>query len=124
MTAKRRAAEARGRWAEALCRLHLRLTGWTIVDHRARRARGSGAGEIDLIARRGPVLAFIEVKARPTERAALDAVSPQQQDRIARGAAAFLAANPRFSGCDVRFDIMAVRPWRWPRHIKDAWRTD
>jgi putative endonuclease len=123
-TEARQTAERRGRWAEALCRLHLRLTGWSVIGQRHRQARGTGAGEIDIIARRGHVLAFIEVKARETGDAALEAVSTSQQERISRGAAAFLAAHPQHADCTMRFDVMAVRPWRWPLHVKDAWRIN
>ncbi len=104
--------------AETACVWWLRLRGYRIV---ARRFKAS-VGEIDIIARRGSQLAMVEVKARrggdPT-----DAVpSARQRRRIARAAEAFLARSPHLAGCDIRFDLMVARPWRLPRHLKDAWR--
>ncbi len=98
--------------------LRLRMTGYRIV---ARRVR-TQVGEIDLIARRGNILAFIEVKARATEDEALFAVTPRQSQRIERAAMAFIARRPAYGRFDMRYDIMVVLPWRWPRHLVDAWR--
>jgi putative endonuclease len=83
--------------------------------------RGTGAGEIDIIARRGRVLAFIEVKARPELDQAAAAISMAQQQRLVRGAEAYLARHPQFSGLQPRFDAMLVAPGHWPRHLMDAW---
>ena len=117
-TAQRRRALRRGRFGEALCRWHLRLRGWRIV------ARGwrCPAGEIDIIARRGKVLAIIEVKSRAT--AADAAVAPRQRRRIARATSAFLLARPELAGLAVRFDVMLVARLRPPRHLPDMWRAD
>lgn len=106
-----------GRWAERLCAWRLRAAGYRIV------ARGfrSPFGEIDLIARRGRVIAFIEVKARPTADAALVALSLRQRRRIERAAAAFLAARPGLAGFSPRFDLMLAVPWRLPVHRPNAW---
>jgi putative endonuclease len=116
--AARQRAERLGRWAETLCVWRLRLTGYRIV---ARRAK-SGLGEIDLIARRGKVLAFIEVKARADEASARFAVSQTQSRRIERAALGFIARRPAYARFDLRYDIMVVLPRRWPRHLVDAWR--
>lgn len=105
-----------------MCRLSLLLTGWSVLHHGFTGRRGSGAGEIDLIAKRGHTVAFIEVKTRPDLTAGLEAVSTAQQARIVRGAEQFLATQPPLSECSMRFDVMVVRPWRWPRRYPDAWR--
>lgn len=105
--------------AEALCRLALRLKLYRIIASRYR----SRLGEIDIIAARGKVLALIEVKARPTNEEALQAVSPQQRERLQRAALDFLAHHPQFNHHIVRFDIMMVSPHHWPRHVPDAWRV-
>lgn len=118
----RLAAERRGRRAEWLSRLALRLRGWRIVDTNWRSPRGSRAGEIDIVAARRKMLVFVEVKARESETAAAAAVSPAQQRRIARGAEAYLAAHPEYADHDLRFDVVLVQPWHWPRWITDAWR--
>lgn len=102
-------------WAVVL----LRLKGYRIL---ARRFR-SPAGEIDIIARRGRLIAVIEVKARPNKNQALEAVSPRQQRRIAAAALYFQARHPQFAVLDYRFDLIWVAPHRWPEHILDAWRT-
>lgn len=113
------AAERFGRRAESLCRLALRLRGYRVVAVRAR----TPAGEIDIVARRGLVLAIVEVKARADADAAAGALSRRQRDRLTRAAAAFLGRRPELSGLAVRFDLMLVSPWRWPRHLPDAWRA-
>lgn len=102
-------AESRAAWL-------LRLKGWTIVARRF----ADGPGEVDLIARRGRTLAFVEVKARADLAAAADAVTPHQQRRIRRGAEAFLARRPAYAGYVVTFDVVLVAPRRWPRHIPNA----
>lgn len=107
-----------GRMAEALCAATLRARGYRIL------ARGfrSPLGEIDIVAARGRTLAFIEVKARTDARAEMMTV--RQRGRIVRAASAFLAMRPNLVDRDVRFDLMEVVPWRWPRHHPDAWRPD
>ncbi len=119
-TARRRRAERRGRLAEWLCLWHLRLRGWHIV------ARGwrCPAGEIDIVARRGAVLAIIEVKSRGEVAAAANAVAPRQRRRIGRAAEALLVSRPDLGGLGLQFDVMLVAPRRLPRHWHDAWRPD
>lgn len=118
--AARRRAFQRGHAAEFLCLWHLRLRGYRIL---ARRFRVP-SGEVDLIARRGRVLAAIEVKARPSVAAASEAVSPRQRRRVARALEHFLALRPELAGLAMRFDVMLVVPGRLPRHVADAWRGD
>ncbi|MDX2221890.1 MAG: YraN family protein [Rhodospirillaceae bacterium] len=124
--ARGKAADARGRWAERLCLARLVATGWRIVGRRVTVGRGSGAGEIDIVARRGRTLSFIEVKARAEERDALAAVGADQRARLVRAAEAFIARHPALAGLDIRFDVMTVGGARgglaWPRHHADAWR--
>lgn len=114
----RRQVEAWGRAAEHLAAWSLRARGYRIL---ARRFR-TPLGEIDLIARRGDLVAFVEVKARGDLEQALQAVGPRQRARTARAAELFLLRHPALSGCTFRFDLMAVRPWRLPHHLADAWR--
>ena len=116
---QRRLAWRFGRLGEALCAWRLRLSGWRILARDVRTA----AGEIDLIARRGTMLAFIEVKAR-SDAAATEPLGAQQRHRIVRAAAAWLAAHPQFSGLRMRFDAMLVGRNRLPRHLPGAFRTD
>lgn len=113
----RQQAEARGRGAETLACWYLRLLGWRIL---ARRARVPG-GEVDVVARRGRTLAFVEVKARSDDDAA--ALSLDQY-RLRRVAVAAERLAPRFmrDGDDVRIDAMFVVPGRWPKHLANVWQ--
>ena len=116
----RQRAQRRGRLAEWLCLWHLRLRGWQIL------ARGwrCPAGEIDILARRGRVLAVIEVKSRGEFATAASALAPRQRRRITRAAEAFLRQHSELARLDLRFDLMLVAPLRLPRHWRGAWRAD
>ena len=118
--ARRQQARRRGRLAEAMCRWQLRLRGWRIVASGWR----CPSGEIDILARRGKVLAVVEVKSRGDIGSAADAILPRQRRRIARAASAFLQARPDLAGLAPRFDVMLVAPLRPPRHLADAWRVE
>ncbi len=120
MSAAHRAAWRRGLAAELLCLWSLRCRGYRIL---ARRYRVP-VGEIDLIARRGRVVAAIEVKARHDYDTASAAVLRRQRRRITRALEQFLAMRPDLARLDARFDVMVVVPRRWPRHLRDAWRSD
>ncbi len=116
---RRRKAVRSGRRAEALAAWWLRLKGYRI------EARGFRvpAGEIDLIARRGRVLALVEVKARRSLEAAGEAIAPRQRRRIARAAEAYLQRRPALANLELRFDAVLIVPGRLPRHLPDAWRS-
>ena len=110
-----------GRLAETVSAWLLRLKGYRIV------ARGFRVpvGEIDIIARRGRTLAFVEVKARAdADDGAPEVLTPRQRRRIARAAEAFLKARPVYRGLDLRFDLMIVGRRSLPRHLANAWRAD
>lgn len=113
----RQQAEKRGRGAETLACWYLRLKGWRII---ARRARVAG-GEVDIIARRGRILAFIEVKARSSNEAAAFALDRHRLRRVAV-AAERLAPRYMRAGDDVRIDALFVVPGRFPRHLADVWQ--
>jgi putative endonuclease len=113
---KRQRAERGGRRAEALAALWLRLKGWHILGRRVR----TPVGEVDLVARRGRTVAFIEVKARATwDEAGLSL----DHFRLRRVAAAAEALAPRFvrSGDDQRIDAIFIVPRRLPRHLVNVW---
>lgn len=116
---ERRRAWRHGRIAEAVAVAYLRLTGWRIL---ARDWR-SPAGEIDIIARRRHILAMIEVKTRGTLSNAGEAIGARQQTRIGRAASLYLARHGELASLDVRFDAILILPWRWPVHLRDAWRA-
>ena len=112
----RRAAEASGRRGERIAGWWLRLKGWRILDRRVR----TPAGEVDLVARKGNLVAFVEVKTRATA-AELDLAIDAR--RLARVAAAAEVLMPRFAGPDddIRVDVLLIAPGCMPRHIENAW---
>lgn len=114
--------ERRGRIAETICVLVLRLSGWRILARRLKAKAGTGLGEIDIVARRGRTLAFIEVKARADHGTAQESVTQTQRTRIVRAAQVFVERNAVYADCDIRFDVMSLDSSWWPRRIIDAWR--
>ncbi|GAB4358046.1 MAG: YraN family protein [Oricola sp.] len=110
---KRRAAYGLGHRGERFAAWALRLKGFRIL---ARRYR-TPSGEIDLIARRGDLVAIVEVKARPTLAEAMDAVTPYALRRIEAAADLWLSRQPDHARLSLRFDIVAVLPRRWPVHV-------
>ena len=116
----RRAAESRGRRAETLAAWFLRLKGYRIL---ARRFR-TPAGEIDLIARRGRTIAFVEVKRRATLAEAAEAVTARSRARIARAAGLWLARNPAAAELTLRFDAVLLAPRCWPCHLAGVFDAD
>jgi putative endonuclease len=113
----RQAAEKRGRSAETIACWYLRLRGWRIL---ARRARVRG-GEVDIVARRGQTVAFVEVKARATNDAAGFALDQYRLRRVAV-AAEILSQRYARPGDDIRIDALFVVPGRWPRHLPNIWQ--
>ena len=117
MSSKRQAAEARGRRAETLAAWMLRLKGYRIVATRLR----TPLGEIDLVAKRGKLLVIVEVKTRASADEAIASVSARQQQRLAAAAGWLPSWRPGLADCDIRFDVVAMAPGRWPQHIQNAW---
>ncbi len=112
----RQRAEQGGRRAERLASLWLQLKGWKILGRRVR----TPVGEVDLVARRGKVVAFVEVKARST---AEDAGLALDEWRLRRVAAAAEALAHRYirPGDDIRLDAIFIVPRRLPRHMTNIW---
>lgn len=112
----RRAAEASGRRGERIAAWWLRLKGWRVLDTRVR----TPAGEVDLVARRGSLIAFVEVKTRKSA-AELDFAIDER--RLSRVAAAAEVLMPRYAkpGDDIRVDVILLAPGTAPRHIENAW---
>jgi putative endonuclease len=115
-TSSRKRAEKAGRRAEKLCELWLRLKGYRILATRHK----SPAGEIDIIAKRGNVVVAVEVKNRTDRESALHAITPRQQNRIARALEAY-AGKVGHAG-DLRLDLMIVRNWGRIEHLRNAWQ--
>ena len=113
-----RAARRAGRRGEVLCALWLMAKGYRILGFRLVTPQG----EIDLLARKGPVLAVVEVKLRGSRDLALEAVTPLQRQRLRRAGENFAARRRDLIGLAVRLDLIALAPGRLPCHIPDAWQ--
>ncbi len=110
--------------AERLALWWLRLKGWRLVAGRMAGRRGTGMGEVDLVMRRGDVLAFVEVKHRATLDQAAAAISDRQRRRIVQAARGFASAYPGLGRLTLRFDAVLLAPGRLPRHVVNAWTAD
>ena len=113
-----RSAHTRGVVAETAACAALEREGWTILGRRVR----TEAGEIDLIAERDGVCAFVEVKARPTLADAAIAVTARQQARLLAAAEIVLAEHPEWGRLGVRFDLLVVDSVGRLRRLTDAFR--
>ena len=114
---ERRRAERWGRMAEVVAVAHLVAKGYRIA---ARNWR-TPSGEVDIIARRGDVVVFVEVKARESEEAALMAISRESQWRIEAAGQDWIMAQPDGGRLSWRNDVIAVRRWGRPVHYEDVW---
>jgi putative endonuclease len=104
---------ALGRAGEERAALHLARAGYQIL---ARNVRAGGV-ELDLVAARGDLVVFAEVKSRRGGGApGHEAVDFRKRARLARGAAAWLAGQER-RFARVRFDVVACE------RCGDAWRV-
>lgn len=106
--------------AEDKAVLFLRLKGYKIIARNFKPPRGIGAGEIDIIAQKKDVIAFIEVKYRPDPSTAAEAVTPIVQSRRIKGAQYFLMTRPELNDKEIRFDVILISPKHFPEHIQNA----
>jgi putative endonuclease len=113
---ERVAAFRTGLSAEARAAAFLMAKGYRILAKRFR----TPYGEIDIVARRRNLVAFVEVKARASLDEAAFAVTPRQQARIIEAAQAWLMAHPEHAEFELRFDAMLIAPRHLPRHLLAA----
>jgi putative endonuclease len=116
--ALRAAAEARGRFAEARVADRLAQDGWVVLEQRARTA----SGEIDLIAEKDGLLAFVEVKARASLGDAAYALGRRQRLRLMAAAEVWLAGHPGHGEAGIRFDVLLLDAEGRMHRIADAFR--
>jgi putative endonuclease len=116
--ARGRAAYQSGWRAETLAAWWLTFKLYRVIGRRVKTAMG----EIDLIAKRGRTLAFVEVKASADATRVADALREPQQARLMRAAASYVGARPELQMLDMRFDLMLVTGRARLKHLKDAWR--
>jgi len=110
-----------GHLAESMAQWFMRLHGYRIVACNEITGKGTHAGEVDFIARKGKTLVFVEVKKRSSLERAAYAIKPAQQQRIRNGAAVFLKKNPQYASFDIRFDAILVTFPCSIQHIENAW---
>ncbi len=115
----RRSAERNGRLAEAFSRLYLRVKLYEIL-HRRYKTPG---GEIDIIAKKGSSIVFVEVKMRRSGSDEYDALASVNQRRIIRAAQFFLAKNPELAQKHLRFDVIFLAPGAWPHHLQGVFEA-
>ena len=125
---KRKRAYRYGHFAEAIAAWYLRAKGYRIIAMRYR----NHYGEIDLLAHKKNTLIAVEVKARQSLKACEESVPPWKQQKIARAMEGVLSGQSGGRGkiaglvaaksLNIRFDVIWIAPWQWPRHITDAWR--
>ncbi|ANY20501.1 hypothetical protein A6F68_01993 [Tsuneonella dongtanensis] len=114
---KRQRAEAAGRKGELAAELYLRAKGWSVLARR----RKTAVGEIDLVARRAGVIAFVEVKWRKRTEDLGFAIDEYRLRRVAAAAEA-VAHEYAQNGEDLRIDVILLAPGRLPQHIVNAWQ--
>jgi putative endonuclease len=113
---ERVAAFRTGLSAESRAAVYLVAKGYRILARRFRTPQG----EIDIVARRRNLLAFVEVKARNSLDEAAYAVTPRQQQRIIGAAESWLMTHPEHANFELRFDAVLIAPRRLPRHLLAA----
>ena len=103
--------------AEQQALWHYRLRAYRILGTNV----WAGGNEIDLIARRGSRIVFVEVKSKggPTLGDPLEMVTAEKQRRLRRAAEAWLAVRPELAGLEATFDVVAVREGKLER-VRDA----
>ena len=114
---KKQKAYQLGKWAVYIAAAMLIFKGYRILTLRYKATHG----EIDVIARRGRTIAFIEVKARKSLTAGKESVTAKQRERISNAATQFMKQRPRLSNLTSRYDIVVITPKSFPKHITSAW---
>jgi putative endonuclease len=115
---ERKFHERAGRRGEFWAELFLRAQFYRVL---ARRVK-TPVGEIDLIVQRGTMTVFVEVKARSFSHQEADALMAVNKQRIVRAAQVWLMRRPELASSDLRFDVIFLAPFAWPRHIVNAFQ--
>jgi putative endonuclease len=116
MEQKERTGHNKGMLAETVAALFLRAKGWRILERRYK----THVGEIDIIARRYGVVAFMEVKFRRKHEAAAEAIDRINQSRVRRAAELYLMKHTEYTTFETRFDAIIMAPNSLPEHIQNA----
>ena len=110
-----------GYWAEFIARSYMRLRGYRIIAKNYITGKGTHAGEIDFIAKKGNILIFVEVKKRQSIEKARYAIRTKQQKRIVNAAKLFICQNTMYQNFNIRFDAVLIKLPFSIIHIKSAW---
>jgi len=113
---QRHEADQRGRQGEAEAAMYLAQAGWRILAERVKTKRG----EIDLIAAKSGLVAFIEVKWRARAATLGEAIDERRLSRVA-AAVEMVWQDYATAGEDIRIDVILLAPGRKPTHIENAW---
>ncbi len=113
---ERKKSEYFGRLGEKIAEIFLRLKFYTIIGRRVK----TNLGEIDIIAKRGKLLIFVEVKIRKNKSKMQEALEAVNKERIYRAAALFLSQNPEYYDYNLRFDVIFIAPSILPYHLAGA----
>ncbi|MBR1777423.1 MAG: YraN family protein [Alphaproteobacteria bacterium] len=113
-------ARKNGYKAENIAVWYLRFKGYKILERNFKPPRGSGAGEIDIIASKRNIIVFIEVKSRSHRDIAAESVTERVRARRIKGAEYFLMTRPDLIDKELRFDVILISPGHLPEHIVNA----
>lgn len=113
-TARGRNARKQGHNAEWIAALYLMLKGYQIIAMRLRTPHA----EIDLVARKGKILAIVEVKQRTNRELALNALNPDQQLRLLKAGNRLIRSRPSLGCLQPRLDLIALSPGQLPLHLR------
>ena len=123
-TETRKKAYRYGMTAEKFAAAYLTCKAYRVLAERYRNHQG----EIDIVACKGRMLVAVEVKARQSFKDCEEVVTAGKQQKISRAVEGLIGGQGKISGLtsahtrNIRFDVIWMAPWRWPLHIKDAWR--
>jgi putative endonuclease len=109
-------ADRRGREGEAQAAMFLAQNGWRILAERVKTRRG----EIDLVAARSGLVAFVEVKWRAKAATLGEAIDERRLSRVA-AAVEMVWQDYATEGQDIRIDVILLAPGQKPTHIENAW---
>ncbi|MEN9895604.1 MAG: hypothetical protein RIR97_1456 [Pseudomonadota bacterium] len=102
--------------SEILAAFFLMAKGYRILALRYK----TPLGEIDIVARKGDLVVFCEVKARKSVNEAVFAVSTTAQKRIRNASDLWLSKQAKAAVLSQRYDIIAITPWSLPTQIENA----
>lgn len=117
--AKKETSHAKGMHAEDLAQNYLVQQGYEIIHTRYK----TKFGEIDVIAQKGNLICFVEVKMRQNIEDALHAITPKTRKRVEQSALYFLSVFLEAAQCDLRFDVVAITQNGRITHLDNAWEA-